>query len=344
MTKTLLSAALLLFSLTSKADVPNQERLSLIAFFNSTNGTGWSNNENWNTSQPVSSWHGVVVTNINGTDHVTQINLPMNNLSGNLPNEIGNLSELTVCNVWNNQIAGTIPTTLGNCIKLKTLYLDNNQLSGQLPTSLSNLTQMEDFWVSFNPLNGDVTSIYTSWPNLIYLGLDNTQLTGDLNLSYNTNLNTLYVYNSTLSSINLQNNNNNQLIDFTANNSPFLSCVQVDNPQIVLSGAAPHNGWMVDSPSVYTVTCGTTNLDNTEIKTTTTTTFYPVPTTDYLYSSSTKKIVEVKLYDTLGKLIYSSKDETGITKTDISNLRSGVYFVNSLDDDGNSNVSRIIKS
>ena len=39
------------------------DSLALVSFYNSTNGDGWSNNDNWLSSSPIDSWHGVTIDN-----------------------------------------------------------------------------------------------------------------------------------------------------------------------------------------------------------------------------------------------------------------------------------------
>ena len=342
MIKIVLTTILILLSIQSNADVPNNERDSLISIFNAANGQNWTHNTNWNTAMPVSSWYGITVTEIEGIEHVTQIILSMNNLSGIIHNAIGNLTKIQVLDLWNNQLTGIIPNEIGNCVKLKTLYLDNNQFSGGLPTTLSNLNLMEDFWLSFNLLSGDVTSIYSSWPNLIYLGIDNTLLTGDVVLSNNPNLILLYAYNSNFSSINIQNNSNSQLIYFEAFNCPNLVCLQVDNLEDVINGVSPYNNWVVDASSLYSEDCSA--LNTTTIKQANAILFYPNPASNYLNTNSDSKIIEIKIFDLLGKLVFTQNDNLGIVTFNISNLKKGIYYVKSIDLEANSAYTRIIKN
>ena len=39
------------------------DALALVSFYNSTNGDGWSNNDNWLSASPIDSWHGVTIDN-----------------------------------------------------------------------------------------------------------------------------------------------------------------------------------------------------------------------------------------------------------------------------------------
>ena len=72
--------------------IPASERAALIALYNNTNGAGWNNNTNWlGAPGSENTWYGITVQNILGTDHVTEIYLDYNNLSGSIPTELGNL-------------------------------------------------------------------------------------------------------------------------------------------------------------------------------------------------------------------------------------------------------------
>ena len=54
------------------------ERNALIAFFESTNGEGWSERTNWLTSAPICDWYGVICTE----GAIERIVLGGNNLGG----------------------------------------------------------------------------------------------------------------------------------------------------------------------------------------------------------------------------------------------------------------------
>ena len=103
--KNLLFLVFLFVSVTAtlKAAVPEAEKQALIAFYNSTNGSEWTNK--WNLESDVSKWHGVKVIN----NHVAEINLFRNNLSGTIPASIGNLKSLTSLNLAFNSLTGELP-------------------------------------------------------------------------------------------------------------------------------------------------------------------------------------------------------------------------------------------
>ena len=76
------------------------DSLALISLYNSTNGDGWSNNDNWLSSSPIDSWHGVTIEN----NRVVSLDLSDNNLTGTIPSSINDLLALQLLNVSDNSI------------------------------------------------------------------------------------------------------------------------------------------------------------------------------------------------------------------------------------------------
>ncbi len=63
---------------------------------------------------------------------------------------------------------------------------------------------------------------------------------------------------------------------------------------------------------------------------------YPNPATDELFinmKNETKSMI-VEIYNTDGKKVFDKKVVSSFTKVDVSELQSGIYFVNILKDDG----------
>ena len=67
---------------TQVAPAPAEERAALVAFYNATGGANWTNNDNWLSPEPLSTWHGVF---IDATGHVSELVLNDNGLNGSLP-------------------------------------------------------------------------------------------------------------------------------------------------------------------------------------------------------------------------------------------------------------------
>ena len=88
---------------------PETEREALVALYNATVGPNWEGNNNWLSDVPISEWEGVT-TDDNG--RVTQLNLSVNELSGEIPPELGNLANLTGLYLDRNQLTGCVPSDL----------------------------------------------------------------------------------------------------------------------------------------------------------------------------------------------------------------------------------------
>ena len=164
MKKTLLLLTVLT-TLFSSAQVPTSERNALIALYNATNGANWTNNTNWNTTQPVSTWSGITVETVNGGDHVTWIELINNNLQGTIPSDIGNFPYLNVLYLYNNNgISGEIPTEIGNLTNLIALAFSwNYNMTGSIPSTITNLTNLQYLYLNNNKFSGTIPNL-TSLP------------------------------------------------------------------------------------------------------------------------------------------------------------------------------------
>ena len=115
------------------------DREALVALYNATGGANWTNNTNWLSNEPLSSWYGVNTT-IYG--RVTRLYLPENELSGEIPVELGVLADLQELQLHQNRLSGEIPVELGSLTSLTLLFLHQNELSGEIPVELGNLTYL----------------------------------------------------------------------------------------------------------------------------------------------------------------------------------------------------------
>ena len=338
--------------------VPTTERDALIALYNATDGANWTNNTNWNTAQPVSSWFGVTVATVSGQSHVTEILFNNNNLNGSLPAEIGDLSELTNLDIvfnslltgnipsqignlsklqslsfWDNDFTGNIPSELGNCTSLTVLSLEDNQLTGNIPASFSNLTAMFSFWVNGNKLSGDVPDIFAGWTDLFYFSIGNgngtvnahNDFTGSVDLSNNTALSLCWVDNTMISSLNVQNGNNTNIANgyFIATNNPNLTCVFVDDATYSTT-----NWTNIDATSTFVETQAACDaLYVNEISLEDAINIYPNPAKDNITiaNNSNNSIDQISIYNALGKMVYNTF--TTQNSIDISNFNTGIYLV-----------------
>ena len=150
----------------------------LVDFYNRTHGSLlWHNHTGW-LEDPVAQWYGIT---LDASGRVTDVNLPYNNLvgqlplsqldqlahlrylnvsgnefSGTIPEEFGALTQLEYLVLGHNKLAGTIPRELADQAPLKVLDISGNQLAGEIPTELNQITTLQTFSVSANQLSGPV--------------------------------------------------------------------------------------------------------------------------------------------------------------------------------------------
>ena len=147
-----------------------KEREALIAFYHATNGDQWKNNTNWCSDKPVSEWFGIVVDN----DHVIQLILTENNLSGSLPEYIGELTYLTDISLWGNyNLGGELPTKLYSLKKLKSLNIHCCAFEGEISPDIQLLSNLVSLSIGNNKFIGRFPSEIGELKNLYSLLVDN---------------------------------------------------------------------------------------------------------------------------------------------------------------------------
>lgn len=312
------------------AQVPQLERDALMALYNSTDGPNWVNNTNWGSAEPVSTWFGVVVENIGGTEHVKQLDFSFNGLSGILPSEIGNLIELTYLSLWDNNLTGSIPSELGNCTNIEIFSIEDNALTGNVPASFSNLTNMTSFWLNGNLLSGDISTVFSSWTNLDYFSIGDgnfsgnyNNFTGYLDLSNNPDLRIIMIDHNDISTLNVRNGNNSNTSNgsFNALDNPNLTCIFVDDKTYSTA-----NWLQVDPTTTFVENQAECDALNISEISETFFSIYPNPASKFLNIETNSEITLDKLSITnvTGQKIKVDKSSSTI---DISNLSPGLYFL-----------------
>lgn len=153
------------------------EREILAAVYAAMGGTGWNNNDNWLTDEPLGSWHGVEVDD---QGRVIELNLEENNLAGMIPPELGLLRTLQVLGLNGNALAGLIPSELGRLTRLRSLRLSDNDLRGGIPPQLGSLTSLEELSLARNALAGGIPAGLDGLARLAHLHLGGNDLTGPI--------------------------------------------------------------------------------------------------------------------------------------------------------------------
>ena len=175
------------------------DRDALVALYNSTDGDNWYDNTNWLSDAPLGQWYGVT-TDSDG--RVTRVSLPVNNLSGTLPEDLGILRKLTHLVLRGNELTGEIPEALGDLSELECLSLWSNELTGEIPEVLGDLTNLTQLDLLRNDLDGSIPAVLGDLTNLRRLHLAENDLSGSIpsSLGNLTSLESLYLFRNDLDS------------------------------------------------------------------------------------------------------------------------------------------------
>ncbi|HMT69469.1 MAG TPA: gliding motility-associated C-terminal domain-containing protein [Saprospiraceae bacterium] len=219
-------------------DCTHPDYAPLMALYNATNGSGWTNNTGWKEGAQGTScdpcnfngipWYGISCENgrvtciaMNGRGCTLSPGYPGNNLKGILPSSLNSISELKYLFLGNNQLTGTIPNF--NLTNLLYIDLDQNQLNGEIPNlSLPNL---RDLRLYSNELSGEIPEF--NLPKLEILYLYRNNLTGSIPKFKLANLKLL----------NLEGNQLSGAIPELLPNMPKIANINLDDNQ--LSGCYP---------------------------------------------------------------------------------------------------------
>ena len=151
------------------------DRAALVALYNATGGSNWTNNTNWLSNGTVNEWHGVT-TDDDG--RVTELNLRENNLSGGISSGLDQLASLERLDLQGNDLTGSIPSELGNLANLERLDLGQNSLTRVLPVQLRALVDLTKLDLDDNLLTGTIPSELGMLTNLENIELSENAFTG----------------------------------------------------------------------------------------------------------------------------------------------------------------------
>ena len=133
---------------------PLSDREILEILYDATDGTNWTEGDNWLTDAPLREWRGVET---DGEGRVNLLDLTFNYMTGTIPDEVGSLARLEYLSFFGNEeLTGPIPPTLGSLVHLEELHLSQTGLTGPIPPELGNLTHLKWLGLSFSNLSGPI--------------------------------------------------------------------------------------------------------------------------------------------------------------------------------------------
>jgi hypothetical protein len=140
-----------------------------------------------------------------------------------------------------------------------------------------------------------------------------------LDVSANTALTELYCYSNQLTSLDVQNGNNNIFTAFEAYNNPNLTCIQVDDADW------SNTNWSnIDPVASFSENCSVginSNLLTAEVA------IYPNPNNGaFTVFSSEALNAQLTCSNVLGQIVYTSKITSEKMSVDLSNQPKGIYF------------------
>ena len=155
----------------------SSDRVTLVALYNSTDGTNWGNNDNWLSDESIGEWSGVTV---DASGRVVRLDLARQRLSGEIPFELGDLEMLRQLNLGHNSLTGGIPMAVSRLANLESLYLAGNRLVGPIPAELGHLSKLRALYLSLNQLEGEIPPELGGLSNLERLYLNRNNLVGEI--------------------------------------------------------------------------------------------------------------------------------------------------------------------
>lgn len=166
-------------TITQTAD--DSEREALMDIYERMGGAQWLQKYLWDSERALNYWYGVKI------EHgvVTELDLSMNNLIGELPQSISKLKHLKrLCLAGNKDgITGSLPESLGELTDLEVLELNYCSLSGEIPACLGNLKHLHVLSLGDNELSGELPEELGNL-DLWAISLNGNNLTGGIPESF----------------------------------------------------------------------------------------------------------------------------------------------------------------
>ena len=160
-------------------DPSNGNFAPLWELYHAMGGDGWTQSDNWLTSEPVGTWHGVT---LDSEGRIAELDLSDNGLSGEIWGGIGELAHLERLDFSNNYgLESPIPNGVFDLAKLQELNLSRSNVQGSMGAGIGNLKQLRTLNLSFSSVTGSLPSSMGGMESLESLLLEGVpDLTGNI--------------------------------------------------------------------------------------------------------------------------------------------------------------------
>ena len=177
-----------------------RDDLSLL--YETAEGDGWKNADNWCSDAPLDEWYGLHMSDNGGGGMRLSLLMGGNGLSGNLPERFDDIPLIFQLNLSYNGISGNIPSyayelTYNNLSNngftsisdvtdpedkpIRELRVNGNQIRGSLPENLPYLPHLDILYLNDNEFEGNVPESYSLLLERdVALNLNGNRLSGDL--------------------------------------------------------------------------------------------------------------------------------------------------------------------
>ena len=171
----ILAVFALALAVSASAAIPSSERDALVALYQSTNGSSWTNHANWlGAAGTECTWFGVHCDSTNA--HVVGLELYQNNLAGPLPADLRKLTALRDLHMWGNAITGSLPSVWSELADIETIIIETNHLTGTVPPSWGAMKKLVRLDLHSNELTGPLSAALGSMTALQSLSLGYNQI------------------------------------------------------------------------------------------------------------------------------------------------------------------------
>ena len=109
-----------------------------------------------------------------------EVDLSMNNFTGQIPPEFGRNPYLQLLFLYRNQLSGKIPPSIGLIPAMQDLRLFENNLTGEIPESMGNFSKLKNLELWQNEFSGEIPGGICAGGELESLVLHNNNFNGSL--------------------------------------------------------------------------------------------------------------------------------------------------------------------